>query len=113
MSIWYPSITWREIPTLVGITVFGAVLAGAYGAVHDQVSYSISPEYFTKMKFRQFAWADLGWPNRLFAAEVGFLASWWAGLIAGWLLARFGLAGLWLMNRRLALVRAIPMLCSG
>lgn len=43
------------------------------------------------MKFLQFAYADFGWPPRVFAAEVGFLATWWVGLIGGWLVARAGI----------------------
>lgn len=62
--------------------------------MHDQVSYTISPEYFERFKFRQFAFADFGGPPRVLAAEVGFLASWWVGLIGGWVLARLGLAEL-------------------
>jgi hypothetical protein len=73
------------------VAALGAVLAGTYGALHDQVSFAISPEYFTKLKFAQFAWADMGLPPRAFASEVGFLASWWVGMIAGWVLARIGL----------------------
>ncbi|PQO44430.1 hypothetical protein [Blastopirellula marina] len=66
----------------------GALIAGTYGIIHDQITYSISPEYFTKMKFQQFHYADFGWGNRVFAGTIGFLATWWAGLFAGWLLAR-------------------------
>jgi len=76
------------------IALLGALIAGAYGAVHDQISYSISPEYFTKLKFDQFRWANVGLPNRAYASEVGFLASWWVGLFAGWFLARAGLVDL-------------------
>ena len=66
----------------------GAVLAGLYGLIHDQVTYSISPEYFTKLKFAQFHYADFGLPARIFVAEIGFLATWWVGLVAGWFIAR-------------------------
>ena len=76
---------------MFGIAILGAILAGVYGALHDQVSYTISPEYFTKMKFEQFHYANFGWPQRVFASEVGFLASWWVGMIGGWVLARVGL----------------------
>jgi hypothetical protein len=69
---------------MFGISLLGAVIAGLYGAVHDQISYSISPEYFTKMKFEQFSYADFGFPPRVCASEVGFLATWWVGLFAGW-----------------------------
>jgi hypothetical protein len=66
----------------------GALIAGAYGVVHDQITYTISPEYFTKLKFNQFRYADFGWPTRFFVGEVGFLATWWVGFISGWFLAR-------------------------
>jgi hypothetical protein len=44
------------------------------------------------MKFQQFAWADVGLPPRAFASEVGALATWWVGMIAGWSLGRVGFA---------------------
>lgn len=94
MSIWYPVFPLKQLPAMLGIAATGAVIAGVYGSLHDQVSYTISPEYFTKLKFPQFTYADFGLPNRMFAAEVGFLATWWVGLIAGWILARKGLAEL-------------------
>ncbi|MCB9880455.1 MAG: hypothetical protein H6832_18765 [Planctomycetes bacterium] len=68
--------------------VVGALLGGGYGAIHDQVSWSISPEYFTKFKFEQFAWADLGLEPRLAASWIGFLATWWAGAIAAYVVSR-------------------------
>jgi hypothetical protein len=88
----YPSIPSGRWPAIIRITLVGAVVAGAYGAVHDQVSYSISPEYFTKLKFHQFSYADFGWPPRVFVAEIGFLASFGVGLLGGWVVARLGLA---------------------
>jgi hypothetical protein len=94
MSVWYPQLSKREWQTSASIALLGALLAGLYGSVHDQVSFSISREYFTAIKFRQFAYANFGLPERLFVAEIGFLASWWVGLIAGWVLARVGLSEL-------------------
>jgi hypothetical protein len=91
MNIFYPVIPRRRLPAMLGIAAFGAVLAGCYGALHDQISYTISPEYFTKVKFEQFRYADFGWPPRVMVSEVGFLASWWVGMIGGWILARVGL----------------------
>ena len=76
---------------MLRIALTGALFAGAYGAIHDQISFAISSEYFTRMKFRQFHWADVGLPPRAFASVVGALATWWVGLIAGWVLARIGL----------------------
>ena len=73
---------------MLGYALGGAVLAGLYGILHDQVTYSISPEYFTQLKFAQFRYADFGFPARVFVAEIGFLATWWVGLVAGWFVAR-------------------------
>lgn len=92
MIRWFPNIPSRQLPALIRITLLSALFAGAYGAVHDQISYKISPEYFTRMKFHQFAWADFGGSPRVFAATIGFLSTWWVGLIGGWVLGRLGLA---------------------
>jgi hypothetical protein len=73
---------------MLGYAAVGAVLAGFYGVVHDQVTYSISPEYYTCLKFSQFRYADFGLPARVFVAEIGFMASWWVGFVAGWFIAR-------------------------
>jgi hypothetical protein len=94
MNILFPKFPAIGLPAMLRLAVMGALIAGAYGALHDQISYTISPEYFTKLKFRQFAYADFGWPPRAFAAVVGFLATWWVGLIAGWFVARAGLVEL-------------------
>jgi hypothetical protein len=116
MSIWFPTIEIRQLPTLLRVTVVSALFAGVYGAIHDQISYTISEEYFSKVKFRQFAFADFGLPPRVFAAEIGFLGSWWVGLIGGWVLARKGLADLsertrWYnLGRALAIVAVVAML---
>jgi hypothetical protein len=61
-----------------------AILAAAlFGAVHDQISYTVSPEYFTKFKFHQFGLLDPAVPERVRAAIVGVLASWWMGIPIG------------------------------
>jgi hypothetical protein len=110
MSIWYPKIPIKRLLTVAQLAIFGAVVAGGYGALHDQVSYTISTEYFTQFKFHQFAYADLGWPPRAFVAEIGFLATWWVGLIAGWILGRAGLAELTESAARSHVLRAFAMM---
>ena len=52
------------------------------------MTFSISQEYFTRLKFSQFHYADFGLPPRVFVAEIGFLATWWVGLAAAWFIAR-------------------------
>jgi hypothetical protein len=70
--------------------VLAAIVAGVFGALHDQLSYTVSPEYFTKFKFRQFGMMNVDLPERVRAAYVGLLASWWMGAFMGVLV---GLAG--------------------
>src|SRR5258705_1608770 len=74
-------------------TIFVAILtAGLYGIIHDQATYSISPEYFTKFKYRQFGF-EAYWfgGHRQTVAVIGFLATWWMGLFIGLLIGMFGL----------------------
>jgi hypothetical protein len=97
---------------MLAIAAAGALVAGLYGAIHDQITFAISPEYFTRLKFRQFRWADMGLPPRLFAAIVGFLASAGAGLIAGWFLARAGLDQVAPPNRRRLAIRAFAIVLA-
>lgn len=73
---------------MLGVAFLGAVVAGFYGVLHDQVTYSISREYFTKLKFPQFAYADFGLGDRVFVGTIGFLATAWVGFLAAWFMAR-------------------------
>ena len=73
---------------MIGIAGIGALIAGLYGIVHDQITFALSADYFYRLKFVQFRFADFGLPVRVFVGIIGFLATWWVGLIAGWLLAR-------------------------
>jgi len=73
------------------LLVFVAIgIAGTYGMLHNQISYTVSPEYFTKFKFDQFHLLNENIPERIRASTVGFMASWWMGFPIG-LIA--GLAG--------------------
>lgn len=83
-----PQLPLRDLPIMFGYALLGALLAGAYGIVHDQVTYSIGPEYFANFKFKQFHWANLGLGDRPFVSCIGFLATWWIGIIVAWVLSR-------------------------
>jgi hypothetical protein len=72
---------------IVGLAMF---IAGLYGIVHDQISYTVAPEYFTKFKFRQFGFTEMPLPERVRASIVGFLASWWMGIPIGLLVGAVG-----------------------
>ncbi len=60
----------------------GCVIAGLYGAVHDQISYTVSPDYFHAFKFLQFN-VPVHLHNRVGAALVGWHATWWMGVFIG------------------------------
>jgi hypothetical protein len=66
-------------------SALGALVAGVYGVVHDQVTFTLAPEYFTRLKFGQFAWVDWGWPDRVRVGIIGILATWWVGFLGTWL----------------------------
>lgn len=86
-------------------TLFMCILAaGLYGIVHDQITYSIAPEYFTKFKYDQFGF-DPSWlgGHRQTVAAIGFLATWWTGIFIG---LGLGLTGLIFKDHK-AMRRAI------
>ena len=72
-----------RIATFVVFVGAAVIAAGFFGIVHDEVSYTVSSEYFTKCKFIQFHLLDTEIPERIRAAAVGFRASWWMGLPIG------------------------------
>lgn len=81
---------------LLIIIVLSPLIGGIYGGLHDQLTYTISPEYYTKFKFYQFGLAFDGteavfpYP-RLQVFQVGFMATWWMGLPIGFILGLVGL----------------------
>ena len=86
----------NKILTLILIILLAPLFGGLYGILHDQLTYTISPEYYTKFKFYQFGLMDEGneaiFPNpRIQISQVGFLATWWMGLPIGLILGLIGL----------------------
>jgi hypothetical protein len=75
------------------LIMLGSLLGGVYGIIHDQLTYTIAPEYYTKFKFVQFGLYEAGVapPNaRIAVSIVGFLATWWMGLFIGFILSLVG-----------------------
>ena len=112
-SLLYPKLRLDLLPAMFGYALLGAFIAGLYGMFHDQITYSISPEYFTRLKFLQFHYADFGLPRRLFVSEIGFLATWWVGLIAGWFLSRVAVPAFPGKKARAALLRGLAIMLAG
>jgi hypothetical protein len=76
-----------------------AVLAASlYGILNDQVTVTISPEYFSVFKRRQFGplLEAIGWeeaPTRVQAIAIGTAATWWFGLLLGIMVTTTGVIG--------------------
>lgn len=86
----------KKILTVFLVSIIATIIAGIYGIIHDQITYTISSEYFTKFKFIQFNLANENDVNKIkfprgFVAVVGFLATWWFGLFLGFILGLFNL----------------------
>ena len=84
----YPRISAAEFKACILVALVGGLVAGVFGVVHDLWTYSIGPEYFTKVKFNAFWFANMGLGNRAFAGTIGFLAAGSAGFFVAWFLAR-------------------------
>lgn len=64
------------------LLALSVLAAGLFGALHNQISYSVGPDYFLRYKFQQFA-VPMDLSPRIGAAMVGWQASWWMGLFVG------------------------------
>ena len=64
------------------LLVAACLSAGLYGALHNQISYTVSPDYFHAFKFHQFD-IPQHLHGRLGASLVGWYASWWMGVFLG------------------------------
>ncbi|MGS2727880.1 hypothetical protein ACU8DI_14820 [Psychroserpens sp. BH13MA-6] len=74
----------KKIGLLILLIIISIILASIYGIFHNQISYSISTEYFTKFKFEQFGFVEYGLDTpRMTAGLIGIWATWWFGLLIG------------------------------
>lgn len=81
----------KRFVVYIAILACGALFGAIYGALNDQITYTISPEYYTKFKFEQFGikGSFASECPRLGAAIVGVFATWWAGLLLAAILGLF------------------------
>lgn len=95
------------------VVFISCITGGIYGIIHDQISYTISPEYYTKFKFYQFGLLEEGSDHvneafekpRAAAALVGFLATWWMGVPIGLVLGLLGYSAQ--KNRTIICIKAV------
>ena len=77
------------MPLRFRVLAIAILFAGLFGVVHNQISYTVCPEYFTQFKFHQFRIENV--PHRLGAAIVGWKAAWWMGIVISVVLIPAGL----------------------
>ena len=85
----------RKFAIFCLIILVATVIAAIYGVGHDQVTYSISPEYYTKFKFIQFNLADSAAAQhmtqpRSAVVMTGVKGTWWMGVLIGVVLGLVG-----------------------
>jgi hypothetical protein len=88
MKILPQKVSRTELLWIAKFSSICALAAAVYGAIHDQISFTISPIYFDHYKFKQFWFIDFGLSPRIFVALIGALATCWFGFALGWFLAR-------------------------
>ncbi len=96
----------KKLLSFILVLILAPIIAGIYGIINDQITYTISPEYYTKFKFVQFNLMErslgknIGTINspeiklenpRIGVSIVGFLATWWVGFIIALVLGALGL----------------------
>ena len=74
----------KKLLAFILIVVLGPIIGGIYGIIHDQITFSISSEYFTKFKYDQFGF-EPSWfgGDRQTVVVISYLATFWVGVIAG------------------------------
>ena len=64
------------------LLIAGCVVAAVYGAIHNQISFTVSPEFFFGDLFNRVG-LPIALRNRAGASLVGAFCSWWMGLVIG------------------------------
>lgn len=103
----------RKATTLLISGAAVIMIAGLYGALHDQLSFTIAPEYFTCFKYAQFGFEPQWFGgHRPTVAVIGFLATWWVGALIGFFLGGTALLQPDASSMRKAIVRGVVITLS-
>ena len=74
----------QDFKHFIIIILVATILASIFGALHNQISFSISKEFFKDFLFGNFNAYDWNIKNeRVLATIVGIIGTWWFGLILG------------------------------
>jgi hypothetical protein len=78
-----------RIVFIILLVILAALIGGIYGALYDQITYTVSNEFFTK-RFEQAGIVDTGL-IRWEVAKIGFIKTWSVGFWLGLFLSLGGL----------------------
>ena len=103
---------FNRLVWLILLVIASTLLASVYGYFHNYITFSISPEYFTKFKFYQFSVLEyvVQDDDHLKASYVGIMATWWFGTVIGGIL---GLSSFFLSKINLLHFLKAILLCIG
>lgn len=77
----------QHVRLFIFVIIATLLITSVFGIVHDQITYTISNEYYTRFKFIQFGLVpkgmELQMPHRIAALIVGIKATWWTGIPIG------------------------------
>ena len=86
----------KKLLTLILVALIASAIAGIYGVINDQITFSISSEYYTKYRFLQYNLVQVEGDSRIIHPRVlvvliAFLSTWWFPLISGLIIVIFNL----------------------
>jgi len=74
---------------IIALLILAPMLASFYGFIHDQITFSISEEFFTKFRFKDYDMPHT-WHPRAKAGMIGILNAWQTGIPFGIILTMVG-----------------------
>lgn len=73
----------------IALLLIAPAIAGIYGFIHDQITFAVSEEFFTKLRFLEFDLPD-NWPPSAKAGVIGIANAMKAGIPFGIVLTAIG-----------------------
>ncbi|MDL2142010.1 hypothetical protein QQY79_05720 [Flavobacterium tructae] len=94
----------KKVFVFICCIFISVVIAVLFGILHNQLTFTISSEFFTQVLFERYGFVEYGLTTpRVTASIIGVWSTWWIGLIAGFM---FGFIGLFCSNAK-AMIKSI------
>ena len=86
----------KKLLTLILVALIASAIAGIYGVINDQITFTISSEYYTKYIFLQYNLVQVEGDSRIIHPRilvvlVTFFSTWWFPLTSGLIIVIFNL----------------------